>query len=106
MPGGEVGLDVEVGKEDKEDKSMGEHVVRELQREGTIVVEDLKIRESLSYSPWNRNRRKPCLVLWLDPVYAQINYPSTNTKKMWRHFWMTIIYTLLSNAVVLINQFL
>ena len=42
MPRREVGLDVEVGEEDKEDESMGKHVVRELQRERTIVIEDLK----------------------------------------------------------------
>ena len=31
-----------MGEEDKEDESMGKHVVRELQRERTIVIEDLK----------------------------------------------------------------
>ncbi len=40
--GGEVGLDIEVCEKDEEDESVGEHIVRELQGEGTIVVEDLK----------------------------------------------------------------
>jgi hypothetical protein len=31
-----------VCEKDEEDESVGEHIVRELQGEGTIVVEDLK----------------------------------------------------------------
>ena len=40
--GGEVGLDVEVSEEEEEDEGVPEHVVGELEGEGTVVVENLR----------------------------------------------------------------
>ena len=40
--GSEVGLDVEVSKEEKEDESVAEHVVGERQGESAVVIENLK----------------------------------------------------------------